>query len=217
MGSKIFFDPWVGDKFGSKLSMFNKKILVLGDSHYCDSCEDCGNRELHPDCIDFTKQVVRNYLDVNHKAAWKKTFSTFVNSMLNKSTSDEDRTIFFESIAFYNFLQVAAGEDPYSTRNFNYTHERYLEAFYEVIDKTLPDVVICWGGRVWDALPNNWNNYGEAEKGLGVKIDGDVFKNYLIYPFKGDHKILLIGIQHPSISFARDFHYRIFSSLIMNE
>lgn len=216
MANNIFFDPWVGDKYGSELSIFREKILILGNSHYCDICEDCGNRELHPDCVDFTKRVVRVYLDTSQKDTWKKTFSTFVNCMLNKSTSNEERMEFFDSVAFYNYLQIAAGEDPYSTGQYDYTDVRYLEAFYEVVDKIQPDVVICWGNKVWEALPNNWNNYGEAKEGLGIKIDGDVFNKYLTYPYEDGHKILLIGVQHPSQAFPRDYYHHVFSELIFD-
>ncbi len=82
----VFFEPWVGDKYDIEFSMFRKKVLIVGNSHYCEKCEDCGNRELHPDCIDFTKHVIKDYLDKNHKATWKKTFSTFVNSMFNNGS-----------------------------------------------------------------------------------------------------------------------------------
>lgn len=214
MINEVFFDPWVGKNYGTERSIFNKKVLILGDSHYCKCCEGCGNRTLHPDCTDFTRKVVIDYLDPAHKADWKSTYSTFINSMLNKSTSTEERADFFESVVFYNFLQISAGEDPYSTKQYDYTDDRYLRAFYDVIDKTLPDVVICWGGKLWDTLPNNWNNYGEAEKGAGININNDVFGKYYTYPYRGDKRILLIGVRHPSMGFARDYHHQIFSKLI---
>lgn len=215
MDSKIFFDPWIGKNYKSEFNLFKKKILVVGNSHYCKPwCSDCGNHEHHPGCFDFTKKVIRNYLDISHNGSWKKTFSTFVNAMLNKSSSIAERTLFFESIAFYNFLQIAAGENPYSTKEYDYANNRYIDAFYEVVDRILPDVVICWGKQVWNALSNGWNICGEAEKGAGVKVVDTIFNHYKIYHYR-HHKILLIGVQHPSCGFARNFHYQIFSELIL--
>lgn len=216
MFENVFFDPWIGKNYGTELSIFRKKILILGNSHYCEDCEDCGNRELHPDCTDLTRRVIIDYLDPEHKAYWKSTFSTFINSMYNKPTSIKERRNFFESISFYNYLQIAAGEDPYSTEKYDYTDDRYLKAFYEVINKTLPDVVICWGNKLWDLLPDNWGDHGEAEKGTGINVGNDVFTKYYTYPYKDDKKIMLIGIRHPSMAFSRDYHYQIFSELIFS-
>ena len=36
-----FFEPWIGENYENG-GLFGKKILALGDSHYCDSCEVCG-------------------------------------------------------------------------------------------------------------------------------------------------------------------------------
>lgn len=216
MTQHIFFEPWIGKNYGTNLSIYNKKILILGDSHYCESCDDCGNSKAHPECVNFTQKVVCDYLDPNHKGAWKKTYSTFINCMFNKSTSIEERNDFFSSVAFYNYLQVAAGEDAYSAGKYDYNSESHLKAFYEVIDKVNPEIIICWGDRVWDVLPNNWGNYGNAKEGAGINVNGDVFKKYLTYPYKDGGRIMLIGVQHPCMGFASDYHNHIFSELVLN-
>jgi hypothetical protein len=212
--TKIFFDPWIGQNYGKPGSIFNKRILALGGSHYCKDCEDCGSRELHPECTSMTQDVVKEYLSGNCHEYWKKTFSTFINSFYDRSTSDEERKEFFKSVIFYNYLQTCAGEDPYSASQYDYTEEKHLKAFYEVIDKTLPDVVISWGSKVWEALPDDWNEYGEAEKGTPININGDNFQDYQYYPYKNRHKIMLILAHHPSVAYDRLYHYKIFSELI---
>lgn len=216
MKTNIFFDPWIGENYGTDKATFHKKILLLGNSHYCEACNDCGNRDLHPDCTKLTNTVVNDYLDPSHVASWKKTFSTFINSMLGKSTSEQERKNFFDSVAFYNYLQVAAGEDAYSTGNFNFAESRQLQAFYEVLNNVEPDVVISWGSKVWDVLPDNWNNYGEAEKGKGISIGDQIFYKYYTYPYN-NKKILLIGVQHPSVGYSTGFYHGIFSELIFKE
>lgn len=216
MNTNIFFDPWIGENYGTDQAHFNKKILILGNSHYCDDCIDCGNRDLKPECTEFTKTVVKDYLDPSHVASWKKTFSTFINSMFGRSVSDLERKDFFDSVAFYNYLQVAAGEDAYSTGNYNFAESRHLNAFYEVLNNVEPDVVISWGSKVWDTLPDAWNDYGEADKGNDIVIGDQIFNKYYTYPYN-NRKILLIGVRHPSVGYSTEFHHAIFSDLIFEE
>lgn len=54
------FEPWVGENYESG-GIFCKKILVLGDSHYCSGSKNCEGRgvAMGVSCIpDFTKKVV---------------------------------------------------------------------------------------------------------------------------------------------------------------
>ena len=37
----VFFKPWVGKDYESG-GIFGKKILVLGESHTCGGCDQCG-------------------------------------------------------------------------------------------------------------------------------------------------------------------------------
>jgi hypothetical protein len=215
MSANIFFDPWIGVNYGTKESIFKKKILILGDSHYCDvNCPNsntCGERNLHENCTDFTTDGILCYLDQEIKTTWKKTYTTFINSMIGRDSSLKYKEEFFDSIVFYNYLQVAAGKTAGLTQNYDYTGDKHLRSFYEVLDKFLPDIVICWGTKVWNALPNDWE-YGEAEKGKGILINSEIFKDYYCYPYK-DKKILLIRVHHPSAGYDVEFHNKVFSEL----
>ncbi|WP_293589314.1 hypothetical protein [Prevotella sp.] len=43
MSSNIFFQPFVGKDYANG-GIFGKRIMILGESHYCDEgCCDCGN------------------------------------------------------------------------------------------------------------------------------------------------------------------------------
>ncbi len=138
MTTDIFFDPAVGKNYGTGLSIFRKKILILGASHYCvKPCEDCGNRELH-NCSEVTLDAVDAYLRGTVQTDWKnwkKTYSTFINSMFGRSTSNEERADFFDSVIFYNYLQTAEPVDPSSIhRKYDFADSRHLRAFYEIIE-----------------------------------------------------------------------------------
>ena len=208
MNTNIFFEPWVGEHYWTPYSIFKNNILVLGDSHYCDVCDSCGDRDKHPGCTTFTHTVVKDYLNPNHKADWKKTQSTFINSVYGHQTTIKERCAYYASVAFYNYLQVSAGDNPYSTNQYNYRVPSYLSAFYEVLDRIMPDVVVVWGDQVWDTLPNNWN-YGDADGGAPVSINNTLFRRYLYYPYK-DKRILLIGTHHPSQGYDRQLHHAVF-------
>ena len=193
----VFFEPHVGSRYGMPESIFNKRILVLGDSHYChDGCLDCGNLHEHSDCSGFTSKIVRYYLEAQESEGWMKTYSTFINTVFRRCTSDVDRKAFFESVAFYNYLQKAAGTDSKSAPAYaaEYNQEKHLLAFYEVLEDLKPEVVISWGDRVWNALPNNWRGYGEATKGAGFKIGSKDFTAYYDYPFNGGRILLALPV-----------------------
>lgn len=63
MLNNIFFQPFVGKDYADG-GIFGKRIMVLGESHYCDEgCCDCGDCRLHRECMGFTQGVLRDYLD----------------------------------------------------------------------------------------------------------------------------------------------------------
>ena len=62
MNSNIFFQPFVGKDYANG-GIFGKRIMILGESHYCDeSCTDCGDCQLHRECMNFTQQVLDEVL-----------------------------------------------------------------------------------------------------------------------------------------------------------
>ena len=66
----IFFHPHIGLNYHQP-ALFPKRILVLGESHYCgDACADCGS-QAHPECANFTRKVVADYLNpANEREGW---------------------------------------------------------------------------------------------------------------------------------------------------
>ena len=108
--SKLFFQPFVGASYVNG-GMFGKRIMVLGESHYCDEgCADCGDCQVHRDCIGFTQNVIRNYLDEgNDRENWMRTFVKFERSLVGMETDWAMRRRIWDSVLFFNYLQVAMG------------------------------------------------------------------------------------------------------------
>ena len=209
--TRIFFDPWVGENYGTDKSILKKKILVLGGSHYCEECATCGDRMLHPGCVSYTRDRIGEYLNPAFNAPWKKTYTSFINSVYGGATSHEQQRRYFSSICFYNFLQLSAGKDPNSAHRYNYKDIRHRLAFYEIIRRWMPDIVISWGDKVWNALPDDWG-YGTAIKGAAMSVAGTAFTSYQRYPFE-ETTVLLIGVHHPSTGYDRGLHHEVFSRL----
>jgi hypothetical protein len=199
----VFFKPWIGEYYDTNKSVFSKKILIVGDSHYG---EDNGI-----DTYDnFTTEVINDYLDPNHSASWKGTFTKFMNSFV-KNTKHEtcSKNKLWSSVSFYNYLQEFAGNDARLTHEYDYKKDRDILAFCSVLSSLQPEVIISWGNNVWDALPRNLG-FGD----LSPNNDhSDICFNY---PFQ-EKTIRVVGITHPSGGYKSDFFNSVFVDLMLNE
>ena len=110
MSSNIFFQPFVGKDYANG-GIFGKRIMILGESHYCDeSCTDCGDCQLHRECMNFTQQVLDDYLNENkERQNWMRTFLKFERSLVGEETDQAMRLKIWNSVVFFNYLQVAMG------------------------------------------------------------------------------------------------------------
>ena len=110
MNSNIFFQPFVGKDYVNG-GIFGKRIMILGESHYCDeSCTDCGDCQLHRECMNFTQQVLGDYLNENkERQNWMRTFLKFERSLVGEETDQTMRLKIWNSVIFFNYLQVAMG------------------------------------------------------------------------------------------------------------
>jgi hypothetical protein len=203
--------PWVGDNYGKKNPAFRQRTLILGGSHYDKGFENFHDPEKQPEWANNTNEIVWCYLDENIRDTWKKTYSTFINSVYDQPSNQDQRRDFFDSVIFYNYLQEIAGANAYEAGKSNYRDRKHFDAFKEVLAKYRPEVVIAWGKKVWEGLPNDWG-YGPAVIRKGVSVGTGTSKDIYDYPFEGG-TISLIGVNHPSIGYSPDFHHQIFKQL----
>ena len=108
MANNIFFQSFVGKDYADG-GIFGKRIMVLGESHYCDEgCADCGDCRLHRECMGFTQGVLRDYLDEGtERQNWMRTFVKFERSLVGEETDQALRLKIWNSVVFFNYLQVA--------------------------------------------------------------------------------------------------------------
>ncbi len=202
---RVKIRPSVGRFYATSNGVFQKKTLILGGSHYADDYDDP-----EVDNSEFTDEIVTQYLE-GGSGSWKSTFSKFINSVFGTEADQAQREQFFESVAFYNYLQEIAGGHGTSASLYDYKDSRNFEAFCDVIEELRPEVVISWGAKVWNALPNEWT-FGPAIKRTDIVTEPRLDVGIQDYPFQGG-TIRLIGVKHPSGGFEREGHHALFRQL----
>lgn len=193
---EIRFKPWIGKNYQSG-GIFGKKILVLGESHYCDDSEG----------TDFTTAVVNDYLNPEvERDKWMNTFLKFERSLVNHITDTEESKKIWDSIAFYNYLQF-----PMDGARQAGTKRQYSDSigpFFEVLNDLRPELLIVWGSRLWNNLPNEgWVG------GKEIEIDGYSIMNGA-YKLNDGSLVRTICVYHPSVGYSWDYWYRAIQSVL---
>ena len=199
----VFFHPWVGSNYSSG-GIFGKRIMVLGDSHYCgEDCKVCG-QNFNCKCNEFTPDVVKAYLDQdNEREGWMSTYLKFERSLVNHETTPEESVKIWNSLLFYNYLQVAM-QGPRQAG----TPEQYraaAEPFFSVMDQYQPDLLVVWGVRLWNNLPGE--RWIEGDE---MKVD-DFAINNGYYKLSNGKKVRAICVYHPSVGYSWDYWYKVIS------
>ena len=121
--------------------------------------------------------------------------------MVNKETSMAESATIWNSLLFYNYVQeLMSGPREAPTRG---QYAASADAFFEVLEKYRPEVIIVWGKRLWENLPNvKW------EDGERVLVDGyEVDNGY--YCLNNGYKVLAFCVYHPSASYSWDYWHRV--------
>jgi len=193
MMKNVIFTPWVGKNY-SKFGYKKKKILILGESHYCHCCEEnlgkkcwatkkkkCNEREYHINLF------LNNINGKEESTPWFRTYKKFTNIFVN-SNNIEDINNFWNSIIFYNYVQTRI-ERP-RKKPTPEMFKNSVKPFFEILKEYKPGVIIVWGKRLWDKLPKECFSHG---KNIFTKPSG-FYKNIPTY-----------YINHPSSSFNTEF------------
>lgn len=138
MKDGVFFRPFVGASYAGG-GLFGKRIMVLGESHYCDEgCADCGNCLRHRECMEFTSGVVEQYLDRGvERQRWMQTLLKFERSLVGCETDQAQSQRIWQSVVFYNYLQVAMGGPREAGTAAQYRQAG--EALFDVMEKYQPN------------------------------------------------------------------------------
>lgn len=180
--SEIYFNPWIGTQYQS--SWNGVRTLVLGESHY----EWEENQKLTPsltiDCIE--DQVSGSYT----KQFWTNIVVAFLGHL---PTLEEKRT-FWQSVAFYNYIQETVG---FGSR-VRPTAAMWTKAeapYSEVLELVRPQLMIVMGKTLWNSIPDLNGEYGP-------RIEGAPTPTTWIYPISKSENCLAFSLRHPSAGFS---------------
>ena len=204
-GKGVKFLPFVGDNYEHGISFDKdgnlvlgtkenpgKKVLVLGESHYCD--EELSDEELS----SFTRDVLDSYLNSEERYRWMSTFVKFERALSNTVTNVEDSKSIWNHLIFYNYLQLLLRGARMAGDSEDY--EEAKTPFFAILKQYQPDYIIVWGRRLFDNLP-----YENGVEGKCMPIININSWSYKI----GDKMIKVLPIYHPSVGFSWDYWHKI--------
>lgn len=193
----VNFLPYVGPKYGTN-NIFGKKIAVLGESHYSQHTS-----------ADMTREVMKFYLNPNTEfEGWMNTFTKFGRSLVNKDVSRGESIEIWESLMFYNYVQEAMTDARVAPTRQQFADSE--NAFFEVMEEKEPDLLIVWGHRLFNNLPDtNW------EDGEELKVEGRIISNGY-YKLKTGHIVRVVSVTHPSAAYSPSYWYKVLS-LFLNK
>ena len=186
----LTFLPFVGKDYKNG-GMFGKRIMVLGDSHYGSV----------PDA-NITRDVMAQYLDADcEREGWMNTFLKFERSLVNKETTASDSQRIWQSLLFYNYLQVLLDGPREAGTDQEYRDS--AAAFFQVMEQYQPDLLIVWGKRLWQKLP--YDSWTECD---GVSVEGCIIDNGF-YTLRNGHRVRALCVYHPSVGYSWDYWHRV--------
>ena len=193
--SNIKFQPWVGKKYFH--SKYNKRVLVLGESHYCTNASDAQS------CM--TQEIIEDLFDSKSEfEGYKNTYTKFVRALSGIDVSRCDVKPIWDEIMFYNYVQF-----PISSARKEPTSKEFADAasaFWEVLEKYRPNIVIVLGKRLYNNLPK------AGYQGRDCK-DIETW----IYQLKNGQEVRLLPITHPSAGFETSYWCRIMTDFISSD
>lgn len=141
----VRFMPWVGESYEKGMQIPHRehgvKVLIIGESHYNDGTHDDNGKRT------FTQDVVSNYLD-RGGLGWRPSKFWTVLGRTIAGRANYDRHTFWNSVAYYVFVQDFAGDRPRQRPTDCMWRDSY-KAFREVLEKLAPEKVIVLGNKVW--------------------------------------------------------------------
>ncbi|EYR79996.1 hypothetical protein [Shinella sp. DD12] len=187
------FEPWIGNQWNSPRNYFGgKRILVLGESHYCshDEPELIGNSQ-----PNFTIYVVETWAIKN-----RNRFFTGITQVLSGrkrwQLAPAEIENLWSSIAFFNYVPVFVADRP---RN-RPTAEMFQQGrarFADFVDREKPEIIIVCGYALWWHVMKGLSNQAPAEPHT--------------LPSHAIGSSTAIRMKHPSAGFSSDEWHRVFA------
>ncbi|MBR4350066.1 MAG: hypothetical protein IKP99_05000 [Bacteroidales bacterium] len=203
--SSVRFLPWVGKNYKNG-GVFNKRILVVGESHYCGQCDrkECEEHFYH--CgRNYTEYTILKHLnDTLEKGG--KTYTTFERALVGGAPDEEIKRAIWNSIAFYNYLQYAL-EKP-RMKGEDSAYDAAEKPFFQVLDELKPELIIVWSAGGRDSL------YEKMPQERWIHCDNKIIDDRQIpngkFILSDKSEVPTLFIMHPSSSrFSWKYWYKV--------
>lgn len=203
--SEINFIPWIGDNYLSK-GYKGKRILVLGESHYCKNelkqtgrCYPlCKKENMKDDCFSQTRDVVRSFVYNYSGEGYLQTFLCFERAVAGKVLSQQEREEFWQGVMFYNYIQYSQSGPRIAPNSEHWKKSEH--AFKELLEEYLPDYIVVWGVRLYNGIPGM--NGKESILQINEREKTKVW-TYLV----NGKLIPAIKVHHPSSRTGKKWNY----------
>lgn len=186
----INFIPWMGNNYIHGFR--GKRVLVLGESHYCASPSNASPW--------ITREIIKDLIDPSSEhEAYKNTYTKFAKALSGQfgRMSADARAELWNRVAFYNYVQFALTGPRVSPTDTQFKLSE--QAFREVMEMLQPECVFAWGHRLYNHLPG-YGRQGEDVRGA----DGTAFETW-VYPLQSGREVRVLGIDHPSVGFTPEY------------
>ena len=191
------FLPWVGLHYNEGIA--GRRIMVLGESHYCASESDA--------VPEITSTIIKDLLDPNSEhEGYKNTYTKFERALAGKSLTFSEKREAWNSILFYNYVQVPISGARIAPTSLEFSSSE--TAFFDVLEEYLPDSIIVWGERLYNNLPRRGRQLPDLELS-----NGDSFETWG-YDLSTGHTVQLLRITHPSSAFVPEYWHEVITSFI---
>ncbi|MDY4610065.1 MAG: hypothetical protein SPD11_05560 [Sphaerochaetaceae bacterium] len=191
----IVFEPWKGENYKTG-GIFGKKILVIGNSHYCDAkmlekypaCRKAGRCLKNCEgCANYTKDAICDHLEGCGHPIYGK-----IEAMLYRcSGTDKPYKDVWNSIAYYNYIQQSLVSG--SSHAAKDLYDESEQAFWQVLEDLRPSYIIALGKSAM------WTYMSGASWTLESPIEYEREKvNCGIYTLSDGTPIHAIWVLHPS-------------------
>lgn len=207
----VVFTPWVGKNYKNS----SPKIMVMGESaFYWEETEKEDMYAINEECKEFNKEIIKCHCLPESKDKRSKTFTKFIRVLSGQEYDSEENMAYWHNVIFYNYIQGFIGTEHHHDKRFldDELLEKSRKAFYEVLDKHKPDLIVAWGKSnlpcwmppndfkyideenfIWkyDAYPNVliWNIYHPSSKAFntyGLENYQKVYKNKILKLLKNN-------------------------------
>lgn len=195
--SNVKFLPWIGTNY--KEGIKGKRILVLGESHYCANESEA--------VATLTQDIIKDLFDENSvHEGYKNTYTKFAKALVGEDLQFSEREAVWNSVAFYNYVQF-----PISEARKSPTAEEFLNseaAFFNILNDLQPDYIIAWGKRLYNNLPDKGN------QGVDLVVPNEEPIETWTYILENKATVQVLGITHPSAGFSWDWWYKMIDTFI---